>query len=411
MNKIFAFLLIPFYLTSCDNIGSTKVKNLVDLTPKLEVEAATPPLFSTGKNTPFKEKKPHSYTISKKAIIAEPVVAKGIMYSIDQQGYVSAFSLKEKKLLWSKNIAGNEVDRYFYSGGILFSDNKLYVTYGSRNLVVLDAESGNELIRKEFPDIIRTKPVMADDKLLLVQTISNQVIAYNTKSSKLMWMHEGGIEIISSRNHIHPVLYNGYALVSYSSGEVVYLNASNGSELWRYSLSSSEELGLPNFEPSVIITKPIISGNFAYFATSNRKIIKLDLKEGKEVWIKTADDIQSMTLHDNSLIVTNNARQIALLSTTDGKVSWTGDLISPKERMSKKPKTVTFLDPFVVKDGNSYAINVIASNGELYQFTTNDSGRLSEQAVISAIDKNIRYYWISCCSGIIHLILDTKVKV
>jgi outer membrane protein assembly factor BamB len=410
MNKLFAFLLIPFYLTSCDNIGSTKVKNLVDLTPKLEVEAETPPLFSTGKNNPFKEKKPHSYTISKKAIIAEPVVAKGIMYSIDQQGYVSAFSLKEKKLLWSKNIAGNEVDRYFYSGGILFSDNKLYVTYGSRNLVVLDVESGNELIRKEFPDIIRTKPVMADDKLLLVQTISNQVIAYNTTSSKLMWMHEGGIEIISSRNHIHPVLYNGYALVSYSSAEVVYLNASNGSELWRYSLSSSEELGLPNFEPSVIITKPIISGNFAYFATSNRKIIKLDLKEGKEVWIKTADDIQSMTLHDNSLIVTNNARQIALLSTTDGKVSWTGDLISPKERMSKKPKTVTFLDPFVVKDGNSYTINVIASNGELYQFTTNDSGRLSEQAVISAIDKNIRYYWISCCSGIIHLILDTKVK-
>ncbi len=410
MNKLFAFLLIPFYLTSCDNIGSTKVKNLVDLTPKLEVEAAKMPLFSTGKSNPFKEKKPHSYTISKKAIIAEPVFAKGIMYSIDKQGYVSAFSLKEKKLLWSKNIAGNEVDRYFYSGGILFSDNKLYVTYGSRNLVVLDVESGNELIRKEFPDIIRTKPVMADDKLLLVQTISNQVIAYNTKSSKLMWMHEGGIEIISSRNHIHPVLYNGYALVSYSSGEVVYLNASNGSELWRYSLPSSEELGLPNFEPSVIITKPIISGNFAYFASSNRKIIKLDLKEGKEVWIKTADDIQSMTLHDNSLIVTNNARQIALLSTTDGKVSWTGDLISPKERMSKKPKTVTFLDPFVVKDGNSYTINVIASNGELYQFTTNDSGRLSEQAVISAIDKNIRYFWISCCSGNIHLILDTKVK-
>ena len=410
MNKIFALLLTLFYLTSCDNIGSTKVKNLVDLTPKLEVETAKTPLFSTGKSDPFKEKKPHSYTISKKAIIGEPAVAKGIIYSIDKQGYVNAFSLKEKKLLWSKNISGNEVDRYFYSGGILFSDNKLYVTYGSRNLVVLDVESGNELIRKEFPDIIRTKPVMADDKLLLVQTISNQVIAYNTTSSKLMWMHEGGIEIISSRNHIHPVLYNGYALVSYSSGEVVYLNASNGSELWRYSLSSSEELGLPNFEPSVIITKPIISGNFAYFATSNRKIIKLDLKEGKEVWIKTADDIQSMTLHDNSLIVTNNARQIALLSTTDGKVSWTGDLISPKERMSKKPKTVTFLDPFVVKDGNSYTINVIASNGELYQFTTNDSGRLSEQAVISAIDKNIRYYWISCCSGNIHLILDTKVK-
>ena len=60
MNKIFALLLTLFYLTSCDNIGSTKVKNLVDLTPKLEVEMAKPPLFSTGKSDPFKEKKPHS---------------------------------------------------------------------------------------------------------------------------------------------------------------------------------------------------------------------------------------------------------------------------------------------------------------------------------------------------------------
>lgn len=410
MKKIFAFLLVPFYLSSCDNIGSTRVKNLIDLTPKLEVETSKTHLFSTGRKDPFKEKKANSYTISKQSIIAEPAIAKGVMYSVDKQGNVSAFSLKGKKLLWSKNISGNEVDRYFNSGGVLFSDGKLYVTYGSRNLVVLDTETGNEIIRKEFPDIIRSKPVMVNDKLLLVQTISNQLVAYNVKSSKLMWMHEGGIEIISAKNHIHPVVYNGHALASYSSGEVVYLDANNGSELWRYTLSNSDDLSLPSFEPSVIVTKPIISDNFAYFATSNGKIVKLDLRDGKEIWIKIADDIQSMILHDNNLIVTNNARQIALLSATDGKVSWTANLISPKERMSKKPKTVNFLNPFVVKDGNNYTVNVVASNGELYQFTTNDVGQLSEQAGISLIDKDIRYYWISCCTGVMHLISNTKVK-
>jgi outer membrane protein assembly factor BamB len=221
-------------------------------------------------------------------------------------------------------------------------------------------------------------------------------------------MHEGGIEIISSKNHIHPIIHNGHVLVSYSSGEVVYLNANNGSELWRYSLSSSE-LGLPSFEPSVIITKPIISGDFTYFATSNGKIVKLDLRDGKEVWMKVADDIQSMVLHDNNLIVTNNARQIALLSAVNGKVSWTGDLISAKERMSKKPKAINFLDPFVVKNGNDYKVNVIASNGELYQFTTNELGQLPEKATISLIDKGVRYYRISCCNGTMHMILDTKV--
>lgn len=410
MRNFLTFLVALFYLVSCDKIGSTKVKNLIDLTPKLEVENPKQTLFSTGRENPFKEKKTHSYKISNKAIIAEPAIAKGMMYSVDKQGYVNAFSLKEKKLLWKKNIAGSEVDRHFNSGGILFSDGKLYVTHGSRNLVILDAVTGHELIRKEFPDIIRSKPVMADDKLLLVQTISNQLVAYNIKNSKLVWMHEGGIEIISSKNHIHPIVHNGHVLVSYSSGEVVYLNATNGSELWRYSLSNSELLGLPSFEPSVIITKPIISVDFTYFATSNGKIVKLNLHDGKEIWVKLAEDIQSMVLHDNSLIVTNNARQIALLSAVDGKVNWTGNLISTKERMSKKPKTVSFLDPFVVKNGSNYTVNVIASNGEIYQFTTNNLGQLPEQATISSIDKGIKYYWISCCNGTIHMILDTKIR-
>jgi outer membrane protein assembly factor BamB len=409
MKNFLAFLLSLFYLVSCDNIGSSKVKNLVDLTPKLEVEDPKQPLFSTGKKDPFKEKTSHSYKISNKPIIAEPAIAKGLMYNVDKQGFVNAFSLKEKKILWSKNISGSEVDKYFHSGGILFSDDKLYITYGSRNLVIMDALTGNEIIRKEFPDILRSKPVIVDDKLLLVQTTSNQLVAYNIKNSKLVWMHEGGIEIISSKNQIHPIIHNGKVLVSYSSGEVVYIDATNGSELWRYNLSNSE-LGLPNFEPYVIITKPIISGDFTYFATSNGKIIKLNLNNGQEVWTKIAEDIQSMILHDNNLIITNNARQIALLSVSNGKVQWVGDLISPKERMSKKPKTVSFLNPFVVKNGTIYTINVIASNGELYQFTTNDSGELPKEAHISLVDKNIKYYWISCCNGIIHMILDRKVR-
>ena len=77
--------------------------------------------------------------------------------------------------------------------------------------------------------------------------------------------------------------------------------------------------------------------------------------------------------------------------------------------MSKKPKAINFLDPFVVKNGNDYTVNVIASNGELYQFTTNEFAQLPEKATISLIDKGIRYYWISCCNGTMHMILDTKI--
>jgi len=105
---------------------------------------------------------------------------------VDSQGHVSAFSLKDNKITWTTDIAKGSLDRNFNAGGILYSDEKLFVTNGSRNLVILDAQTGDEIIRKEFPDILRTKPVMADDRILLVQTISNQLIAYDIKSSNLL---------------------------------------------------------------------------------------------------------------------------------------------------------------------------------------------------------------------------------
>lgn len=409
MKKLLAILLIPFCLSSCDNFGTTRIKNLIDLTPKLEVDTPKAHLFSSGIENPFKPKS-SSYALSRGAIIGQPAVAKGIMYSIDTNGYVSAFSLKEKKIKWTRDIADPQSSRTFNSGGVLYSNERLYVTYGTRDLVVLDTETGREVMRKEFPDIVRSKPIMSGHNLIIVQTVSNQLIAYDIKISKTKWMNEGGLEVISSKNQIPPMIHNGHVLASYSSGEVLYLNANSGAEVWRYSLSSSGDVGLPSFDPSVVVTKPIFANKFVYFATSNGKIVKIDTTDGAAAWIKTADDVQSLALHDNSLIVTNNARQVAVLSAHDGHIHWVGNLISAKERSSKKPKPASFLDPFVVKDGTNYTVNVISSNGELYQFTSDESGHLPSEPHISKIDKNIRYYWISCCSGAMHLISDRNVK-
>ena len=410
MKKIITLLLLPMLLTSCDHLGSTKVKNLIDLTPRLEVESSNLLKITDGKKNPFSNEETKSYKLAKRTIIAKPAIAKGTMYSIDKEGYVSAFSLKTKKILWTTDIAKGALDRNFNTGGVLFSDGKLYITNSSRYLVILDANTGHEIIRKEFPDILRVKPIMANERLLLVQTISNQLIAYDIKSLKLIWMNEGGLETISTRNHVHPVVYNGHALVSFTSGEVLYVDINTGKEQWRYNLTTSSDVGLPSFDPSVIVTTPIISGNYAYFATSNGKIIKIDLDNGAPAWLRMANDVQSMSLVGENLFITNNARQISALSAHNGKISWVGNLISTKDRSAKKPKTTLFQDPFVTKTDNGFAVNVIASNGELYQFNINEKGNLPENPSIMKIENNVRYYWISCCTGKLHLISNNHVK-
>ena len=276
--------------------------------------------------------------------------------------------------------------------------------------MILDANTGHEIIRKEFPDIIRMKPIMANDRLLLVQTISNQLIAYDIKSSKLLWMCEGGLETISMKSAVTPVIYKDHALVSFSSGEVLFVDINTGQTKWSYNLAISDDVGLPSFDPSIIITTPIIDNNYAYFATSNGKVIKLDLDNGAAAWLKQADDIQSMSLIGQNLFVTNNARQLAALSMHNGKVSWIGNLISIKDRSAKKPKTALFQDAFITKTNSGFAINVVASNGELFQFNTNAAGNLPENPNIINIEKNVHYQWISCCSGELRLITNSHIQ-
>lgn len=409
MKKTIYLLLISILLTSCDHFGSTRVKNLIDMTKKLEVESNEKIAFKDLKKSPFSGDKMKSHSISKSKVIGQPAIAKGVFYSVDTKGNLTAFSSKEKKILWSTNIAKNSSDRGFTSGGILFSDQILYVTYGSRNLVIIDANNGVELIRKEFPDILRSKPVLADDRLLLVQTISNQLVAYDTKSSKFLWINEGGLETISSANQISPVLYNDNVLVSYSSGEVALIDIKSGKEKWLINLTSLGEVGTPSLDVAIITTQPIVIDSSAFFAASNGKLLKINLNDGSIVWQKDAEDVQTMSIYGENLLLTNNARQLAIISANTGKVKWVGNLISVKERSTKKPKAVLFQTPFVSQVEDKVSLFVLASNGELYQFTQDTNGNLPQQPEIIKTTPGAHYQWLSCCSGKLHIFTDNKV--
>ena len=270
---------------------------------------------------------------------------------------------------------------------------------------ILDSATGHEIMRKEFSDILRTKPLMATDKMLIVQTVSNQTVAYDIESSKFLWSHEGIPETISSKNRANLVLHNKHVLVSYSSGDLLYIDITNGAVKWNYQIVASE-IGLPNLDPSLVTVTPIIRDNYAYLATSNNKVIKLDLDNGMPAWVKKIDDAQSMNVIGEDIFITNNARQIAALSAHNGKIEWVGNLISSKARSAKKPQPALFQAPFITGTDTETTINVIASNGEFYQFNLNQSGHLQVEPKITKIKSNAQYYWISCCTGKLHIITD-----
>ncbi len=411
IKQLLIILLLPFILTSC-NLGAKKIKNIVELTPRLSVETNEAiQIDSTVETNIFSPEmfRNKEYTITKYKIIAEPIFKKAVVYTIDTKGNVSAFSMKDKSIIWSYNISNNKSD-YYTGGGILYYNDKLYITYGSRYLVVLDSKSGHEIIRKELPDITRIKPVLINDHTIIVQTVTNQILAINIENLNFVWQHEGIIETLSSSYHVAPLAQNGYVLVNYNSGQIFALEANSGKILWANDLSNQQEIGLPNFEAAFILCKPVINNSYIYIANSAGKIIKLDIMTGNIIWQTKAYDVQSMSLAGNSLFITNNAGQVAAISTEFGKVKFVADLNDEKD--IKKIKASSFLAPMIGKatEEKAWNLNIISTKGELYSFQSDINGNLNTTPMISKITKNIEYHGKTCC-GTMYFTTDKKIML
>ena len=58
------------------------------------------------------------------------------------------------------------------------------------------------------------------------------------ENGDLIWSHSGNLEEVSIIGGSKPVIYNNILIVSYSSGEIYALNASDGTLLWFDNITS-----------------------------------------------------------------------------------------------------------------------------------------------------------------------------
>ena len=391
MMKKIVSLLLPFVILSgCNELWPKKVKNIFELTPKLSLQSNESIYLEASNIYPFNPDmlKGKQYNFARNKTVTEPIFVNNIIYALDIKSNISAFSIEHNKVIWSNNLSKNKKDNYI-GGGILHHNEKLYVTYGSRLLVVLDAKSGYEIIRKQLPDIIRTKPVMLNNDTVLVQTISNQTLALNAETLKTVWEHEGLSEVLSANYFVTPIVHQDSVIITYNSGQVLALNTKNGEVKWGFDFANFERVAIPNFEEASILCLPAYDNKNLYIATGLGKLTKLNLDTGAVIWQANAEDIQSISLIGNSLFATNNARQVAAFNPENGQVKFVADLNDGTD--PKKLKSAIFLPPFIGENNAKRSLNIISANGLLYSFKL-DNNHLSSIPNINKIVKNIKYY-------------------
>lgn len=301
---------------------------------------------------------------SKGKIIAAPIIQNAKLFILDEKNTVTCFDLNSKKQIWQANINKDSLtNKITATGGITFANNLLYVSNGSRDLIILDANTGYEIARPRLPDISNA-PVEVGNKHIYASLANNSFISLNKETLNLAWQVAGPQTslMLLMQSAIKPAEISNAVFVPFYSGQLSMLNKESGEPVWENNLLSQLD-DFDDMNYANLITQPIFAPDSVFASSASGIVSKINLNTGQSVWRKNIQDVLGMAKFGNALVLTTNAQQIACISSESGQISWVVDL---QDIEAKHNKANNLLTPLMLND----KLYVISSAGKMYEFST-----------------------------------------
>ena len=116
---------------------------------------------------------------SRDPLISQPVVANGMVFTLDTDGRLSAFDIKNGDKKWRvSTIPKGSDESGGVGGGIAYDGGRLYVTNGYRNLGCFDAATGAEVWRTTLQTPSQSAPTVAGGNVYVI-TIDNRLLVFS----------------------------------------------------------------------------------------------------------------------------------------------------------------------------------------------------------------------------------------
>lgn len=314
-----------------------------------------------------------------KNISAKPTIIDDKIFVLTEDGYLTAFNNSNHTLSWSIDLMNKDSKSDYIGGGIAYDRGMLFVTNGSRRFSIIDASNGEVIFSKQFADLLVTKPVI-QGSVVILQTMSNQIYMFDINHKAIVWDHAGIPETLQGGVSIDPVLDgNGRVLISYTSGQISFVDIAKRQELWQIDLSVGSTM--PEYMIVNLAVSPISEKEYGYFADNNGMIFKIDLHTGQFVWKKDIDDVRTVNNTVNALIVTTNGRQVVAVDKSTGDVIW-ARYLGEAGKARTKWNPINYKSTLIIND----TLNVYTSDGYHYVLSLVDGRILSKSHDVNSID-------------------------
>jgi outer membrane protein assembly factor BamB len=277
---------------------------------------------------------------SRQPLIASPVAAGGVVYTMDADGTVSAVSLNSGERQWHTRTRPKHVTVTNIGGGIGYDSGVIYASTGYSELLALDAASGRINWRQPLDFPARSAPTIAGG-IIALNIQNDLLLTFDPASGTPGWRYTGRVSEITTSVALAgaPAIDSGIVVAGFSSGTLAALDVNSGTPFWEQSLASAfGQASALDF--SDITGAPVIANGVAYAASLGQTMMAVDIRSGAKVWVRDASGGQAFCAVGDFVFVLDTDNLLAAIHADDGLVCWTLQLpVFNNMKKKKGPKS------------------------------------------------------------------------
>ena len=259
-------------------------------------------------------------------ITSSPVVAAGVVYTLDAGGRVQASASENGAVLWQADITpiGEADGAEGFGGGLAIDGSNLYVTTGFGELLSLDASTGAVNWRYQFDAPLRGGPTVSAGRVF-VMAANDVAYAIDGARGKLSWSLRGpqGTGPVTMGGS-SPAISGSNVVLPYSAGRSVGATT-GGTGRWSSDVNAvrlSDVRAMIGGLPGA----PVIAGGQVYMANAGGKITALRVTNGSELWSLPAGATDAPAVIGGAVFIMSDASQLLRIDAASGRVIWATQL-------------------------------------------------------------------------------------
>ncbi|MBE0414599.1 PQQ-like beta-propeller repeat protein [Yoonia sp.] len=253
-------------------------------------------------------------------ITADPVVAGGVVYTLDARAQVTATTTSGQQL-WSVDLTPRRANPAAASGGGLAAGGgQLFVTTGFGEVSAIDSATGRVawVQRLDAPAI--AAPTVVGD---LVYVVARDSVgwALDVTNGRIRWQQTGTPSTANFASGAAPAVNDSIAIFPFPSGEVVATFPAGGLQRWS-SVISGERLGRAISLITDIGGDPVIDGARVYVGNFGGRTVALDLLNGDRIWTASEGAVGPVWPVGDAVFLINDLNELLRLDAANGAVVW-----------------------------------------------------------------------------------------